>query len=74
MAPRDGSRHLGLNLVRHGLGAVLVIAGMVMIAVNPSGLGVDGFAMAVGGGGRRAWKLAPGVVTPEEEARERQRR
>ena len=44
------SRNLGLNVVRYGLGGALVIAGIVMIAVNPSGLGVDGFAMAVGGG------------------------
>jgi hypothetical protein len=105
---------LGLNVVRYGLGGALVIAGIVMIAVNPSGLGVDGFAMAVGGGlsvllinflfrlgvsgdlerereadarryfdehgvwpdeeerpRRREWKLAPGVVTVEQEARER---
>jgi hypothetical protein len=37
-------------VVRYGLGAVLVVAGIVLIAVNPNGLGVDGFAMAVGGG------------------------
>jgi hypothetical protein len=28
----------------------MVIAGIAMIVVNPGGLGVDGFAMAVGGG------------------------
>lgn len=28
----------------------MVIAGIVMIGVNPSGFGVDGFAMAAGGG------------------------
>ena len=28
----------------------MVLAGIVMIALNPGGLGVDGFAMAVGGG------------------------
>lgn len=41
---------IGLIAVRYGLGAVLVLAGIVMIAVNPGGFGVDGFAMAVGGG------------------------
>jgi hypothetical protein len=41
---------VGLIIVRYGLGAVMVLAGIVMIVVNPSGLGVDGFAMAVGGG------------------------
>lgn len=39
-----------LILVRYGLGAVLVVAGIVVIVVNPGGFGVDGFAMAVGGG------------------------
>ena len=37
-------------LVRYGIGGVMVLAGVVMIAVNPGGFGVDGFAMAVGGG------------------------
>jgi hypothetical protein len=46
--PRNQS--IGLIIVRYGLGVVMVIGGMVMLIVNPSGLGVDGFAMAVGGG------------------------
>ena len=37
-------------LVRYGLGAVMVIGGVVMLVISPAGLGVDGFAMAVGGG------------------------
>ena len=37
-------------LVRYGIGAVMVVAGIAMIAINPGGFGVDGFAMAVGGG------------------------
>jgi hypothetical protein len=37
-------------VVRYGLGAGMVIAGIVLVAVNPGGFGVDGFAMAVGGG------------------------
>jgi hypothetical protein len=36
--------------VRYGIGAVMILGGVVMIALNPGGLGVDGFAMAVGGG------------------------
>ena len=102
-------------LVRYGLGAVMIIAGIVLVAVNPGGFGVDGFAMAVGGGlavllinvlfrlsvssnddrereeqarryldehgvwpdeerppGRR-WTLPHGIVTPEDEERERAR-
>jgi hypothetical protein len=41
---------IGLLIVRYGLGVVMVVAGMIMLVINPSGLGVDGFAMAVGGG------------------------
>lgn len=36
--------------VRYGIGGVLVIAGLVLLIVNPGGFGVDGFAMAVGSG------------------------
>ena len=108
---------MGLLAVRYGLGVALVIAGIVLLAVNPGGFGVDGFAMAVGGGlavllinflfrlgvsgdlerereeqarrhfdehgvwpeederprGRK-WTLPQGVVSPEDEEAERQRR
>jgi hypothetical protein len=37
-------------IIRYGIGAAMVLAGIVMLIVSPSGLGVDGFAMAVGGG------------------------
>jgi hypothetical protein len=43
-------RSIGLVILRYGIGAVMVLAGIVMLIVNPSGLGVDGFAMAAGGG------------------------
>jgi len=43
-------RSIGLLLLRYGIGGVMVVAGIVMLVVDPSGLGVDGFAMAVGGG------------------------
>lgn len=106
---------IGMIVVRYGIGAVMVIAGVVMLIVSPAGLGVDGFALAVGGGASvllinflfrlgvssdeerareeearryfdehgvwpdeeeapraREWRLAPGVVTAEEERRSRQ--
>jgi hypothetical protein len=44
------SRSTGLLLLRYGIGGVMVMAGVVMLIVDPSGLGVDGFAMAAGGG------------------------
>jgi hypothetical protein len=37
-------------VVRYGLGAIMIIGGVVMLVISPAGLGVDGFAMAVGGG------------------------
>jgi hypothetical protein len=40
----------GLLIVRYGFGGVMVLGGIVMLIVSPAGLGVDGFAMAVGGG------------------------
>jgi hypothetical protein len=40
---------LALFLVRYGIGAVMVIAGIVLLVAVP-GTGVDGFAMAAGGG------------------------
>jgi len=43
-------RPIGLLLLRYGIGGVMVLAGIVMLIVDPSGLGVDGFAMAAGGG------------------------
>jgi hypothetical protein len=46
--PADAS--LGAFLIRYGLGALMILDGVVMLIVSPGGLGVDGFAMAVGGG------------------------
>lgn len=40
----------GLLIVRYGIGALMVMAGIIMLIVSPGGLGVDGFAMAAGGG------------------------
>src|ERR1700759_2780327 len=44
------SRSVGMSIVRYGLGAVMVIGGVVMLIISPAGLGFDGFGMAVGGG------------------------
>ena len=43
-------RSVGLLALRYGIGAVMVVAGIVILIVDPGGFGVDGFAMAVGGG------------------------
>jgi hypothetical protein len=41
---------MGLLLVRYGIGVVMVAAGIVLLVISPGGFGVDGFALAVGGG------------------------
>jgi hypothetical protein len=47
---QPAGRSIGLLVLRYGIGGVMVLAGIVMLVVDPSGLGVDGFAMAAGGG------------------------
>jgi hypothetical protein len=37
-------------IVRYGIGGAMVFAGIVMLIISPSGLGPEGFGMAVGGG------------------------
>ena len=106
----------GLLVVRYGIGAAMVVGGVVLIVINPSVMGVDGFAMAVGGGlsvllinflfrlgasgdrerqqeedartyfdehgvwpdeeekSGRKWRLPAGVVTYEQEQRQRRER
>lgn len=46
-APRSSP---GLLIVRYGIGGVMVLAGIIMLIISPSGLGVEGFGMAAGGG------------------------
>ena len=50
--PPDRSRlaHWGILFVRHGVGWILVIAGIVLLVVSPGGFGVEGFGMATGSG------------------------
>lgn len=43
-------REIWLFLVRYGIGGALVLAGIVLLVINPSGIGVDGFAMGAGSG------------------------
>ncbi len=48
--PPSGGRRMALFAVRYGIGVVMVVGGILMLVASPAGLGVDGFAMAVGGG------------------------
>ncbi len=36
--------------VRYGIGLVMIFGGVLVLVISPGGFGVDGFAMAVGGG------------------------
>jgi hypothetical protein len=40
----------GMLLIRYGLGALMVLGGVVMVIISPAELGLEGFAMAAGGG------------------------
>src|SRR5437764_13552621 len=39
-----------VTAVRYGIGAVMVGAVIFLLVLNPGGFGIDGFALAVGGG------------------------
>ncbi len=41
---------VAVRSVRYGIGGVMVLGGIIVLIINPGGFGVDGFAMAVGGG------------------------
>jgi hypothetical protein len=63
--------------VRYGLGMALVLAGIILLAVNPGGFGIDGFAMAVGSGLSVLmlnWLYRLGVRSDEERVEEEQAR
>lgn len=54
---RSGRRRLlrsrsgaGLWFVRYGIGLILILAGVIVLIINPSGFGSDGFGMAAGSG------------------------
>jgi hypothetical protein len=47
---QDPGQSVGMLILRYGIGGVMVLAGIVLLVVNPGGFGVDAFAMAVGGG------------------------
>jgi hypothetical protein len=49
-APQPERISPALWLVRYGIGILMVAGGIVLLIVSPAGTGVDGFAMAVGGG------------------------
>ncbi|MGO9909073.1 MAG: hypothetical protein ACLP4R_13570 [Solirubrobacteraceae bacterium] len=41
---------IGMLVLRYGIGIAMVLGGLVVLITSPADLGVDGFAMAAGGG------------------------
>ena len=66
-------RSVGLLLLRYGIGAVMVLAGIVMLIVDPSGLGVSGDRERETEERARAYFDEHGEW-PEEEERVRERK
>jgi hypothetical protein len=63
--------------VRYGIGWIMVVAGFVLLALNPGGLGVEGFSMSVGAGLSVLmlnWMFRLGVRGDHERDREEQAR
>ena len=50
VGPEPVRPSVGVLLVRYGIGIALVVAGLVLLIVNPGGFGPDGFGMAAGSG------------------------
>lgn len=76
MSTRPSASSIGMFSVRYGIGIVMVIAGIVLLAAVP-GTGVDGFAMAVGGGLSVVllnWLFRLSVSSDEERQREEEAR
>ena len=69
------TEHVGVLtlFVRYWIGGIMVVAGIVVLIVNPGGFGVDGFSMAVGGGLSVLlinWMFRLGVSGDRERERE----
>ena len=63
--------------VRYGIGWSLVVAGVVLLIVNPGGFGVDGFGMSAGSGFSVLmlnWLYRLGVASDGERVREEEAR
>jgi hypothetical protein len=72
--PASARRPGALTLfVRYGIGLIMVVAGFVLLVVNPGGFGVEGFSMSVGGGLSVLmlnWMFRIGVSGDRERQRE----
>jgi hypothetical protein len=63
----------GVNVVRYAVPALLFLAGLVMLAIEPNDLGLEGLAMATGAALSVLllnWFFRAGVRGDEDRARE----
>ena len=49
-SPHTSDTSAGMLFVRYGIGGTMVLGGIIMLVISPSGLGPEGFGMAAGGG------------------------
>jgi hypothetical protein len=69
----DGPTSLVTLFFRYGIGLIMVIAGIVVLIVNPGGFGVEGFGLAEGAGLSVLmlnWMYRVGVTGDRERERE----
>lgn len=72
---RSGSE-IGMFAIRYGIGVVMVVAGIVLLVAVP-GTGIDGFAMAAGGGLSVVllnWLFRLSVTSDQDRVREEEAR
>jgi hypothetical protein len=72
-----GRPSVGTIIVRYGIGVVMVLAGIVLLVINPGGFGVDGFGLAAGGGLSVLlinWLFRLGVSSDREREQEEEAR
>lgn len=63
--------------VRYGIGLISVVAGIVLLVLNPGGFGVDGFGLLVGAGLSVLmlnWMFRVGVAGDQDREREERAR
>jgi hypothetical protein len=73
----NGPTGLFTLFVRYGIGIVGVIAGLVVLVINPGGLGVDGFGLLEGAGLSVLmlnWMYRVGVTGDREREQEEEAR
>jgi hypothetical protein len=75
--PSEGHVGLGTLFIRYGLGLIGLIAGIIVLIINPSGFGIDGFGLLAGAGLSTImlnWIYRLGVAGDQDRDREEEAR